>query len=716
VSKDCATPRRPQQPQQQLQPAASEVLVVEGDEPHEQKNQPPVAVEAEEAIFEQYEDATLEAERMLYQATPVGQRTVDCDAEVHACPRTFAAGRTLRPPQLGFRIRGASGVDQKNGRILVNITANGEKKWIEFHVVDVTRVIVSVAQLTDDGYRGGLDQAPVLVMRSGQQQSLQREGGLYLLKFESMGHESSLKRRVPGHTARVARGTEADMSTDIEEELAEVLRPALQELDVKQSSEAEVVAPKSSRDGGNFGQMDFVLQPDLSLLANIKALDQASESDLNASVTFRAVWRVAQTAGERALPWNVQARDPSVPAESSTTRPNSTAMPLRLLREYTGTPGRSGCAHRGDAAHEHSQGMACEQARTAWMDLQRPMSVVASAAEEESGGSEEPTRKFSAVSGAEASGGFQQQTQSADDLLMGQPDVGLPASGLVTLLHLVWQKTPERDVFSRTVTEEEPSTAEPELDVVHGCRGIDDSSRTAPEGQRSCERRVARTVGRCTAEGHLASCLTEKLRLEQARVMDSDPNHAWADEPREADEAAVFQRCTGLSRHVMLDRPEDVQHAVIPPAGHISCWLEELREPSGAISVRVATDSSAAKASAERLGIRTKHIELKRPFLAEDTTSGGCSWRRSGPRRIRRTCRPRRPADQGCDRVCRCCQACATTCGRRTGTPGSPSLWVSRQVRRARRSLCRRLGQLRGGLRGGASRHQQMPGAVAWMT
>ena len=78
--------------------------------------------------------------------------TVDCAAEVHVCPLWFGERYGLQLPQKGLRVRAASGEILKyHGRRTVLLCIDGHMVQITFHVLDVVRPLLSVAELNDHG-------------------------------------------------------------------------------------------------------------------------------------------------------------------------------------------------------------------------------------------------------------------------------------------------------------------------------------------------------------------------------------------------------------------------------------------------------------------------------------------------------------------------------------------------------------------------------------
>ena len=79
--------------------------------------------------------------------------TVDCAAEVHVCPLWFGEGYGLQLPQRGLRVRAASGKIMKyHGRRTVLLYIDEHMVQITFHVLDVVRPLLSVAEPYDHGY------------------------------------------------------------------------------------------------------------------------------------------------------------------------------------------------------------------------------------------------------------------------------------------------------------------------------------------------------------------------------------------------------------------------------------------------------------------------------------------------------------------------------------------------------------------------------------
>ena len=108
---------------------------------------------------------------------------IDSGASVNVCPKWFGKSK-LQQSDGATRLKGVAGKPlQKNGERQVWLKIGGQTKRYDFHVVHVTKPILSVSYLCEHGAETHLAKQPFL--RSGDgHEPLIRRGGVYFVKAQ----------------------------------------------------------------------------------------------------------------------------------------------------------------------------------------------------------------------------------------------------------------------------------------------------------------------------------------------------------------------------------------------------------------------------------------------------------------------------------------------------------------------------------------------------
>ena len=136
-----------------------------------------------------------------------GLVTIDSGASVNVCPKWFGKSKTEQSDGT-LRLRGADGkLLQEYGKRQIWLRIGGLKKRHDFHVVDVTKPILSVSHLCENGDETHLAKQPFLRFGGGHD-PLIRRGGVYFVKAQTVNavdavtHDQSVKSCVQPEDAQ----------------------------------------------------------------------------------------------------------------------------------------------------------------------------------------------------------------------------------------------------------------------------------------------------------------------------------------------------------------------------------------------------------------------------------------------------------------------------------------------------------------------------------
>ena len=108
---------------------------------------------------------------------------IDTGASVNVCPKWFEKSK-LQQSDGATRLRGVDGKQlQENGGRQVWLKIGGQTKRYDFHVVHVTKPILSVSYLCEHGVETHLTKQPCLRFGDGHE-PLIRRGGVYFVKAQ----------------------------------------------------------------------------------------------------------------------------------------------------------------------------------------------------------------------------------------------------------------------------------------------------------------------------------------------------------------------------------------------------------------------------------------------------------------------------------------------------------------------------------------------------
>ena len=110
---------------------------------------------------------------------------IDCGASVNVCPKWFGNSK-LEQSDGATCLRGANGKPlQEYGKRQIWLKICGQTKRYDFHVVDVTKPILSVSCLCENGVETHLAKESFLRFGNGHE-PLIRKGGVYFVKAQTV--------------------------------------------------------------------------------------------------------------------------------------------------------------------------------------------------------------------------------------------------------------------------------------------------------------------------------------------------------------------------------------------------------------------------------------------------------------------------------------------------------------------------------------------------
>ena len=110
-----------------------------------------------------------------------GLVVIDCGASVNVCPKWFVKSK-MQQSDGATRLRSADGKAlQENGKRQIWLRIGGQTKRYDFHLVDVTKPILSVSYLSEHGDETHPARQPFLKFGDGHEPLIRRGGASFVM-------------------------------------------------------------------------------------------------------------------------------------------------------------------------------------------------------------------------------------------------------------------------------------------------------------------------------------------------------------------------------------------------------------------------------------------------------------------------------------------------------------------------------------------------------